>query len=138
MTTTTKAITPQQLKCISTLIARRGIAADDKKVMVAGFSNQRCHSSRLLYYHEAFALIKHLQTLQPHQAAAAKMRNKILYYAHEMNWENAPGHVDMQRVDNWCIKFSYLHKKLNQYEYQELPRLISQMQQVYKHYLANL
>lgn len=131
----TISITPAQLKCLNTLISKRGIDKDTKAVMVAGFSNNRCTSSKELYYDEAADMIKHLQTLQPHQPEAEKMRNKILYYAHEMNWRNAALKLDMQRVDAWCNKFGYLHKDLDQYEYKELPKLVSQFEIVYRSYL---
>lgn len=147
MTTTTTPITPAQLKCLNTLISKRGIGKEAKASMVAGFSQGRCTSSKALLHSEAEAMIKHLQSLQPHAAEAAKMRNKILYYAHEMNWRQADpsptggsrkGAVDMARIDAWCRKFGYLHKALDQYEYAELPRLVTQFEQVYRSYLKSL
>jgi hypothetical protein len=136
--TLNQKITPTKLKCLNTLISKRGIDKETKAMMVAGFSDGRCESSKELYDDEAVAMIKHLQSLQPHQAEAEKMRNKILYYAHEMNWRNHKLKVDIQRVDAWCKKFGYLHKALDQYEYNELPKLVTQFENVYKHYLHNL
>ncbi|NNV54546.1 hypothetical protein [Limnovirga soli] len=133
----TDKITPQHLKQLNTLVSKRGISKDDKAVMVQGFSDGRCSSSKELLQAEALEMIKHLQTLQPNAAAAAKMRNKVIYYAHEMNWR-IDGKIDMPRLDNWCVKYSYLHKKLDYYEYKELPRLITQIEFVYKDYLNNL
>ena len=132
--TLTKSITPAQLICLNTLISKRGIDKDTKAMMVAGFSANRCVSSKELTFNEATDMIKHLQTLQPHQAQAEKMRNKIIYYAHEMNWRKN-GKADMPRIDEWCKKFGYLHKALDQYEYNELPKLVSQIEIVYKSYL---
>ena len=136
-TTLTQSITPQQLKCLNTLISIRGIDKDTKADMVAGFSSHRCTSSKLLSSEEAKHMIQHLQTLQPHQAKAAVMRNKVLYYAHEMNWRKN-GKIDMKRVDDWCKKYSYLKKDLDQYEYKELPKLVSQIAIVYRDYIDNL
>lgn len=132
--TLTISITPQQLKCLNTLISLRGIDKDTKAMMVAGFSAHRCTSSKELSSEEAKQMIQHLQTLQPFQAEAAVMRNKVLYYAHEMNWRTN-GKIDMKRVDEWCKKYSYLKKDLDQYEYKELPKLISQIEIVYKAFI---
>ena len=119
------------------MVSKRGITKGDKATIVEGFSIGRCTSSKGLYYHEAAAMIKHLHTLQPHAAEAAKMRGKVLYYAHEMNWRQH-GKVDMPRIDGWCNKFGYLHKDLDQYEYAELPKLLTQFEAVYNHYLKTL
>lgn len=139
MTTTTeqRPITAEQLKCLNTLVSKRGIDKETKATMVQGFSSGRSDSSKGLYFDEATEMIKHLQALQPNAAAAAKMRGKVLYYAHEMNWRVA-GKLDMPRVDAWCNKFGYLHKDLDKYEYSELPKLVSQIEAVYKHYLKNI
>jgi hypothetical protein len=132
-----KTITPSQLKCFNTLVHKRGFDKESKEMLVRGISGGRVTSSKDLFFDEAAEAIKHLQSLQPNQAAAEKMRNKILYYAHEMNWRKA-FKVDMKRVDEWCKKFGYLHKALDQYEYNELPKLITQFEAVYKHYLSSL
>lgn len=126
-----------QLKCVNTLISKAGIDKEQKKSMVAGFSEGRCTSSRDLFFDEAAALIRHLKTLQPNYHAAQKMRNKILYYAHEMHWEKG-GKVDIKRVDEWCRKFSFLHKPLDQYEYNELPKLVTQFEKVYLHFVKSI
>lgn len=76
-------------------------------------------------------------------ASIKKMRGKILHTAYEMRWTKIlPGHakpvVDYNKLENWMQNFSYLHKKLDRYTFKELPKLVSQFEAVYKHFLNNI
>lgn len=137
-----KPITPNQLKKISVLINQRGINKETKAAMVAGFSGGRTESSKDLLFEEAVLMIRHLEQTDPNYAAIEKMRRKVLYYAHQMGWQKASAsgklRVDMQRVDEWCKTYSYLKKPLNNYTYKELPKLLSQIEAVYKSVLNKL
>lgn len=46
--------------------------------------------------------------------------------------------VDMDHVNAWCIKHGYLKKKLDNYTYSELPKLVSQFEEVYRGYLRSI
>lgn len=104
-----------------------------------GFTSGRSGSSKDLTSDEANALIRHLKQLDPEEVAAEKMRRKIISMAHEMGWR-LPGttRADMQRIDSWCVKYGYLHKKLNQYLPAELPALVTQFEAVYKSFLKGI
>lgn len=133
-----KPITFEQLKCVNTLISKLGINKDDKAVMVQGFTGGRATSSKDLYGDEAAGLIKHLKSLDPTEAAAEKMRKKIISMAHEMNWHTQPGKADIKRIDDWCKKFGYLHKSLDNHTYAQLPKLVTQFAEgPYKHYISS-
>lgn len=112
----------------------------DKDNIVAGFSNGRTTHFTELEETEASECIRWLsdQQLQP----GKRMRNKIFFYCHQMGWTkiNASGKVvaDGARFDLWALKYSYLRKKLNQYTYQELPKLVSQFEGVYKSFLKSI
>jgi hypothetical protein len=81
-----------------------------------------------------------------------KMQRKIIAMAHEIGWNLHPASpqpssngegatrlkIDMQKLNAWCEKHGYLHKKFNDYTYNELPRLIAQFEQAYKFYLEKL
>jgi hypothetical protein len=137
---TLKMITPAQLRKISTVISKRCISKSDKEAMVLGFSCGRCTSSKELYFLEATEFIKHLEAGDPSKEAAVKMRGKILYYAHEMGWhtfKNGKYVADVKRVDQWCLKYGYIKRKFDGYSYQELPRLVSQFEVVYQHFISN-
>jgi hypothetical protein len=41
-------------------------------------------------------------------------------------------------VDEWMLKYSYKHKKLDAYLFEELPTLVSQFEQVYKHFIKKI
>lgn len=134
-------ITPAQLRKINTMISKRGISKDAKEAMMLGFTAGRSSSSKELHFNEAAELIKHLEAGDPNRESAEKMRGKILYYAHEMGWhtlKNGRYVADILRVDEWCLKYGYIKRKLDGYSYQELPRLVSQFEAVYKHYISNL
>lgn len=128
-----------QLTIINVLFNKLHIDADEKESILLGFSGGRTVSTRELTSDEAIALIRHLKNLDPEEKRAEKMRRKIISQAHEMGWHIKGTHkVDMKHLDEWCVKFGYLHKKLNQYQYKELPKLVTQFEMAYKHYLSGL
>ncbi len=132
-------ITPEQIRAISAACAKMRFDKDTKAAMVESFSDGRCTSTKGLSREEARAMLMKLNDLQPADPAMLKMKNKIFYYAHEMGWvkvnHNGKVVADGARVDDWCLKYSYLKKKLNNYTYAELPKLVSQFEAVYKHFL---
>ncbi len=136
-----KPLTFAQLKCINTIISKQKISKETKELIIGGFTAGRSISSRALYYEEAAAVIKHLKQNDPNREGSEKMRRKILYYAHEMGWQrlkNGKLVADVHRVDLWCLQFGYLKRKLDNYSYQELPKLVSQFESMYKHYIKSL
>jgi hypothetical protein len=44
----------------------------------------------------------------------------------------------MQRIYAWVEKYGYLHKHLNKYTYEELPKLVSQAEQCYYSFLKTV
>jgi hypothetical protein len=137
---TTNPLTPAQLRKINTIISKRGISKDAKEAIMLGFTAGRSASSKDLRFAEASELIKHLESGDPNREAAERMRGKILYYAHEMGWHTFKSGryvADVKRIDEWCLKYGYIKRKLDGYSYQELPLLVSQFEAVYKHYISN-
>jgi hypothetical protein len=131
---TQAGICHQQLKVLHTMLGATGLQGQ-KAALVAGVTQGRTESSRELTSAEADTIIAYLKTQQP----AHKMRRKLIGLAHEMNWHLAGTRkVDMERVNAWCVSNGYLHKPLNDYTVKELPKLVSQYELVYKHYLSNL
>lgn len=105
----------------------------DKDELVYGASGGRTTSLRELTSDEARQLLSNLFETDP----AQPMRKKIFSMAHEMRWvqSNNPGKVDSNRLDQVLIKFGYLHKPLMQYKYEELPRLVTQVENMLASYL---
>jgi hypothetical protein len=132
-----------QYKAAYAIINKCGLSAE-KDTIVLSISNGRTTSMRQLTHQESIFLIKWLKNEQErrgkiHSRDISAMRGKILYYCHQMGWtkKNATGKTiaDVQRFDEWALHYSYLKKKLNQYTYDEMPKLVSQFEQVYKHFL---
>jgi len=128
-------IQPEQIKNLHGLLNRTGLMAE-KETLVLAFSNGREKSSKGLTYQEAGALITHLKSLD----GSHKMRRKIISMAHELGWK-IPGtkKIDMEAINEWCKKYGFGKKELNEYTEKELPRLVTQFQNgPYKFYLSNL
>jgi len=68
---------------------------------------------------------------------ANKMRRKVIALFAKMEYVN-DDRADMQRIDQWCIKYGQFHKRLNDHTAQELIKLTAQVEQVYKSYLVSL
>jgi hypothetical protein len=46
--------------------------------------------------------------------------------------------VDFARLNNWMIKYGYLHKRLNKYKYVELPKLVTQVEILIHKYIQSV
>lgn len=136
-----------------------------KPYLIESFTNGRETSSTGLQSHEAIELIKHLKCelqKQKNKAMANEpkhignamptfkantpaqqantMRKKIIALAHQMGWSaihpvSKNKIADIPRIDAWAIKYGYLHKSLNNYTIQELPKLVTQFDNLYKSFL---
>ena len=140
-------ITNQQNRQLHAQLTALGLMSQ-KSNLVHGITNGRTEKSSEMSNFECNELLAYLRTQQPaikRDGQALKedrMRKKILSMAWEMNWtESDAGNgvkVNVQRVDQWCKSYGYLKKPLNKYTYQELPKLVSQFENVYNSYLADL
>lgn len=135
--------TIKQKATIATMCQKLGLDKEMKKQLVNDISYGRTTTSKELTIEEAQTLILHLiRTNRANDGGKRdKMVGKIFYYAHELGWttlRQAQGDkparrvADGQRVDEWMVKYSYLHKKLNRYTFEELPKLVSQLEAFYK------
>ena len=134
--------TIEQNKQLHSLISRFKIDKERKQELILEVTDGRASSSADLEFTEAKKLIKHLESLNPSipkdrgQAAmrADKMRKKILSICHEMggDWELPGGAINWKHLNDWLMKYGYLHKALNAYTYEQLPELVTQFEQVLK------
>lgn len=120
----------KQIQRIHTLLRACNMQAQ-KQNLVAGFSNGRCESTKDLTFAEAAQLINYLQQEANKNDAANRMRRKIIAICHSLKWENTNGSVNIETLNKWCLKHSYLKKKLQEYTCAELPKLVSQVQKIY-------
>ena len=126
------------MKAIHTLLNKQGLKEEKDSIVKSFTAGRTTHSSQMLF-EEAASLIGHLKKLDPHDIASDKMRNKILSMAHEMNWRiKGTEKVDIDHVNAWCISHGYLKKKLDDYKYNELPKLVSQFDEVYKGFIKKV
>lgn len=136
--------TKQQVKAINAFLATRGLM-EMKKQIISNFTNDRTDRSSLLTKDEARALLLYLNDYAPLE----RMIKKIVAMAHEIHWIKKTTIVDPKNgvveerdykaLDEWILKYGYLHKPLFQYTYQELPKLLTQFEYgPYKHFLERL
>lgn len=133
-----------QIKALHTVLHKKGLL-EHKAEMIGALTGGRTTSSKELNYDEAHALLQDLNKDNVSEDQGKRMRNNIIAMAHELNWItsnqviNAAGKMevkkDYSRLDNWMQKSSYLKKKLWDYSYNELPKLVTQFKNVYISYL---
>lgn len=140
----------QKIRQFNAILTRLRLQ-DMKPELIFEASNGRTNSTKELNNDELNDLIDHLNSMQQslqkdetvkksiERQQADRMRKKILHYCHLMFWY-IPGtqELDFNAIDQFCSDRGYLHKKLNKYSYQELPTLVSQFEQVYKHFLSKI
>jgi hypothetical protein len=139
-------------KQLHALLAQTDLMAN-KGLLVGSFTNGRSESSKDMNDYEAIGLITHLKGLKSKQDASLRkvehdranaMRKKIIALAHQMGWRKEIVNnklliinykVDMKHINEWCVKYGYLHKGLNSYTVGELPKLVTQFDNLYKSFL---
>lgn len=123
-----------------------------KEEVVMGFTGGRTASLRSLGHWELQELVRSLRAMRPQQPVASskprvedprkRMVNKIIYYGHEMGLIAPPQGGQTNTAHNYSRLHAlieakgYLKKPLKAYTFEELPKLVSQMEAIYKHYLG--
>jgi hypothetical protein len=138
-----KHITKDQIKAIQTAIRAKGLL-DEKESLVQQYTTGRTGSVGAMYFNEAHQLLQLLNG-PTRQAATSnpgqKMINSIIAMAREMGMItkqqviNEAGLLefksDYTRFNEWLITKSTGKKKLNDYTYEELPKLVTQFKNIY-------
>lgn len=129
------------------LLSRLRVDKETQDGLVFEYTKGRSKSSKDMTIPECQALINNLQHMvnqistntpppvRPTNDASNKMRRKILSICHEMRW-TINGHLDWKRINDFLIKSGYLHIPLNAYKQEELPKLVTQFEQLLKTYYA--
>ena len=117
----------------------------DRSVLVQEFTKGTCHSLTDLNEWQYVEFQRLMRTKSDdlhyeHNKAdkCNQIRRKIIALFHKMDWKTADGKIDFERLDAWCIKYSQYHKSLNQHSYQELVKLCTQVENVYKTFIESL
>lgn len=129
-------MTGQQIKYVRYLLTKAGLI-DQKDEVVLAITEGRTSHLRDLNQDETQALIKSLGE-DENQAIKGRMVRKVLSMAHEMGWESEGGKVNMDRVNNWCLKYTSNKKTLDQLNMKELPGVVTAFEKVYLSFLKGL
>jgi len=119
------------------LLGRLKIAndVDSRKEIVRSVCNGRTERLSELDPIELHELNEHLKRLSAAPAdldelKIKRQRRKFFSICHLLNWEHNDGKLNYETINNWLIKFGYLHKPLNDYSLKELPQLITQIESI--------
>ena len=119
------------------LISKIGITKEEKKIMIHSATEGRSESSKDLTEWEAKCLIKALEVNNPSTKIKPgdKQRKKIIMYFRNCG-HSKDGKADMSYINEWCKRYGYLHKKLNDYTVKQLPKLVYQAEQMYNDFCS--
>lgn len=135
---------------IRAALAAKGLA-HEKETLVLAFTDGRTEHISDMSYSEAERLLQYINYLNkpatataPNKNAAAdRMRKKILAHCHQMGWyvrneqgqlilKNGKPQLDFGRIDNFCISRGKYKKPLQRHTQAELPTLLYQFEMLLK------
>lgn len=103
----------------------------DHHELVADMTGGKAAGLRELSQRELAEMETRIQELlDPVQASMQRMRRKVIGILAGRGAVTPQGRPDMERIHGWVEKYGYLHKALNNYTRQELPRLVTQAEAV--------
>lgn len=141
-----KPIAPSQIAAFHALLKQHGIQ-DQKAEIVQQLSNNRASSTKELFSEEIQPWINQMNKLNKPAAQKSKqqMINTIIAAAHEMGWIRKETIVqpdgsiktmnNYDHLNKWINEKGYLKKPLNDYTYNELPKLVTAFRNVYASWL---
>jgi hypothetical protein len=133
-------ISKPQLRNLFRLLREAGLTGR-RHALIYEVTGERTESSKELTIEEYNKLKNDLNVIIQKEDKADKMRKKIISMAREMRWEiisEGKTKADIKRINDWCLKFGYLHKSLNQYTEAELPKLVTQFENVYISFIKSI
>ena len=116
------------------LLKELGLADDEKAALVAAFSDERTTTSTALTPAETAALLRYLQ--DAHAQKCKPMRGKIIHYLCLLGYTDAQDRADWGRIDTFIQAIGSRNPRkvrLNFLYLSELPGVVTQVQQLYKH-----
>ena len=132
-------MTADENRRLHLLLKECGMDDAVKKSLVYQFSDERCTSSKELTAVEATALLRYLQ--DEHSKRCKPMRGKIIHYLCLLGYVDSNDRPDWDRINAFIVGIGTNNPRkviLNYLYYSELPKLVSQVEAMYKHELKRL
>lgn len=121
------------------LLKECGIDEDAKQVLVYAFTNERSTSSTDLTPVETEALLRYLQ--DTHSQMCKPMRGKIIHYLCLLGYTVGKDQADWNRINEFIKGIGSNNPRkvqLNFLYYSELPKVVTQVEAMYKKELLRL
>lgn len=131
-------MTPEQNRRFHLLLKECDFT-EQKETLVLAFTEGRASSSKELNAVEAEALLRYLQ--DEHSKKCKPMRGKIIHYLCLLGYVDAADRADWGRIDGFVQGIGSNNPRrvrLNFLYYSELPKVVSQVEAMYKHELKRL
>lgn len=115
----------------------------ERRDIIQQFTNGKKSGLSQLTHFEYAEFIRWLNRTYPSEQKSTTddqcqlMRRKIIALFRKMGYTNNDK-ADMQRIEEWCVKYGKFKKKLNAHPYEELTALVTQVESVYKSYILGL
>jgi len=130
-------ITPAQNRRLHQLLNQTEMM-DEKRSILDHFTHGQTESAKELSFAEAHAIIQYLEGFTRKEDGADKMRKKIFAICYTIGWiyGNSPEDrkINQAAIDRIIQKIGYLKKPLNEFTPAQLPKLVSQFEQIEKYY----
>lgn len=109
------------------LISKLGIDAEAKADIVRRFTNQRESSSAKMHHNEMAQAILFLvrTSSSSRDSKVYRMKMKVLSLAHELGWEKEGGKIDYNHLNDWFVKYSPSHFKMDDCKASDLQSAIT-------------
>lgn len=119
------------IRALMTVLNKLGVDDDQRKDLIADYTNGRTSSARGLYGRELTELVTRLNGMLPETQGNAqrellmkKKRSAVLSIATRVGIHNT---ADWKKFNNWMLQRSILKKPLHLYDIKELDDLLKQM-----------
>ncbi|MBN8668752.1 MAG: hypothetical protein J0M30_14740 [Chitinophagales bacterium] len=139
-----KPVDTKQIKAFNSILSKLGLA-NEKRDIIEQISGGRTRSTKELTWSElqswlnsAGPATRGLQAAGLPKPDNSRLMSKLFAMAHEMQWitysrvVDTGGKIrnkkDYSHVHAWVEKYGYLKKPLNEYSYNELPKLVTQFE----------
>ncbi len=125
-----------KLRILHAILAKKGLM-DEKKSIILQHTKERTDSAAKMTESELTSLIDFFSISKPStKESANNMRRKIIAICASTMQMVTEGKPDMRKIYDFVQENGYLSKELNQYSYDELPKLVSQFEKIGDYYAS--